>query len=161
PRQRMIESLIFARVRELDLTRPVLIEAESSRIGTCHIPQGLWKVMHDAPQIHIDAAPSARVDFLMRDYPHLISQPERLDRLIDGMISRHGHEVTAQWRGYVEAEDWPRLVEALISQHYDPAYATTSGRKGGQPLARLTSDALDQDAIETLARQISAIFSKM
>jgi tRNA 2-selenouridine synthase len=161
PSQRMFESLIFAELRRLDLSRPVLIEAESSRVGECHIPQGLWKIMQDAQLISIEAEFNARVEFLLRDYPHLMAEPERITCLIDGMIMRHGHEVTAQWKDHVKNERWAELVTALINQHYDPAYATTSARKSGKTLAHLTADSLTPAAIDDLARQIAVIFDKI
>ena len=55
-------------------------------------------MMPDAPQIHINASIECRVEFLIGDYPHLIADPQKLDRLIDGMVNRHGYEVTASWR---------------------------------------------------------------
>ena len=160
PPQRMFESLLFDVMKRLDPARPVLVEAESSRIGSCHIPRGLWKMMTGAEQIHLAASLPARVDFLIRDYPHLLADPTSLRKLIDGMVSRHGHEVTASWRGLLDSKDWQGLVSALIQQHYDPAYANTSSRKDGNTLASLTAEDLNQPSINALAQQISGIFSK-
>ena len=161
PSQRMFDSLIYQHLRQFDLSKPVLIEAESSRIGACHIPKGLWAVMQDAPQLVINASLESRIDFLIRDYPHIIAEPSRLDRLIDGMVMRHGHEVTASWRHLVQDQDWPQLVNALITQHYDPAYHRSAGRKDGQVIATITPDDLNAPSIQALADEISAIIKKM
>ncbi len=161
PSQRMFESLLHQVMRRLDPARPVLIEAESSKIGDCHIPRGLWKMMTAAKLITINASLEARVDFLIHDYPHLMAEPERLNMLMDGMVSRHGHGATIAWRQLAQAKDWHGFVSALIDQHYDPAYSNTFSRKARQTLAELDATRLDSETIEKLAEEISAIFGRI
>ena len=43
----------------LDPSRPVVVEAESSKVGDCRVPPQLWKAMIAAPRVAI-AAPLAR-----------------------------------------------------------------------------------------------------
>jgi tRNA 2-selenouridine synthase len=161
PPQRLFESALFATIRQFDLSRPVLIEAESSRIGNCHIPQGFWKIMQDAPLISIEADVKARVAFLMDDYPHLMAEPRRLDGLIEAMTVRYGHDVTNRWKDFINKGDWEGLVAALISQHYDPAYTTSSARKSGKVLAVLKADTLTPSAIDNLAGQVAEILKEI
>ena len=161
PSPRQFDSVLFQALSQLDPSQPVLIEAESSRIGTCHIPKGLWRNMQKAPQIVIDASIKSRVDFLIRDYPHIIAEPERLDRLIDGMIQRHGYEITGQWRDLVEAKDWEQLVSTLIEQHYDPAYARSAGRRTAETLLNIEANDLNEPSITQIADQIAANIKKM
>jgi len=159
PSQRWFESQIAQIIAQLDLNKPILVEAESSRIGNCYIPQGFWQMMHDAPQIHINASIESRVEFLIRDYPHLIADPQQLDRLIDGMVNRHGYEVTASWRALAEAKDWSEFVKQLITQHYDPAYKNSSARKDGENLGEIVPKTLDQREIDAAAGQIPKILA--
>lgn len=161
PSPRMFDGLIFQQLKQFDLSKPVLIEAESSRIGDCHIPKGLWAVMQHAPQIVIDASLDSRVDFLIRDYPHLIKEPERLDRLIDGMVMRHGHEVTQSWRVLMEDQNWPELVRAFISQHYDPAYQRSMGKRQKDIIETITTDRLDAPALAAIAEKIASLIKKI
>lgn len=160
PGQRYFESLIMAALENFDPSRPVLIEAESSRIGSCHLPKGLWQQMQQAPQIIIDAPIAARTAFLIDDYPHLIQSPEKLDRLINGMTSRHGHAICAGWRDLVHKQDWNRLVTALITEHYDPAYAGSGDRRDGKILERLQTDHLKEDDFSRLAAGIKSLLEK-
>ena len=161
PSQRMFDSLVYEQLAQFDLAKPVLIEAESSRIGACQIPKGLWQMMQQAPRITINASLQSRVEFLIRDYPHVIAEPERLDRLIDGMIKRHGHDVTHQWREFVAHEQWSDLVSALITEHYDPAYRQSASRRGGKTIGEITTDRLDNAAIASLAKNLAAIIAKI
>ena len=161
PSQRMFDSLIYQQLRQFDLNKPVVLEAESSRIGACHIPKGLWAVMQDAHQIVINASLESRIDFLIRDYPHLMAEPHRLDRLIDGMVMRHGHATTQEWRALVESQDWPALVYALIGQHYDPAYERSMNRNNRRVLETLSTDSLAPRSIKAMADKITALVKKM
>lgn len=157
PGQRLFESLLHEALVALDPARPVLIEAESSRIGQCHIPRGLWQRMQDAPQIQINAEVAARVDFLKRDYAHIIADPASLSRLIDGMVTRHGHAVCTEWRKFAEAKDWDALVAALIRDHYDPAYQSTAGRRLGEPLGTVNAASLEDSDFPDLAANVARL----
>jgi len=156
PSQRFFETSLYAEMRQLDPGKPVLVEAESSRVGSCHIPRELWQRMQQARQIRITVSTESRIEFLLRDYTHIIDDPSHLDRLIDGMIKRHGHDVCASWRQLAKAGQWPELVRCLIEQHYDPAYSTTSARRTGVDLGEIRADALTNDAIPELAGKVIA-----
>jgi tRNA 2-selenouridine synthase len=157
PSQRLFETGLNRAMLKLDLNKPVLIEAESSRIGSCHIPRMLWQRMQKAPQIRIIASLDARVDFLIRDYAHLIDTPSTLDRLFDGMIKRHGHEICESWRQLALIQDWQKLTGLLIEQHYDPAYATTGARREGVDLGVIEAENLSDPAIPELARRVKTL----
>jgi tRNA 2-selenouridine synthase len=92
PSQRKFESRIFEVMRNLDPTRRVVIEAESNNIGACHVPTELWRSMVRSQSIQITAPLSARVEFLLSDYKHLIAEPERLNPLLDWVAARVGKD---------------------------------------------------------------------
>ena len=156
PGQRMFESALFAALEGIDPARPVLVEAESNRIGECQIPRGLWTRMRAAPRIEIHAALPARVEFLKRDYAHIIADPSPLDTLIKGMVRRHGHAVCGAWRELIVAGDWDGLVESLITEHYDPAYASSAKRRKGGMLGRIEATGLEEGDFAALAREVAA-----
>lgn len=161
PSQRLFETLLCDYLKRLDPSKPVLIEAESSKIGNCYLPQGLWKQMSEAPQILIQASVESRVDFLMRDYPHLIADPSHLNALIDGMVNRHGHDITQNWRQLAEDQDWPQFVRQLITEHYDPAYAKSSSRKDGHILGTICPKSLDAEGITAAAQEIPGLLTNL
>ena len=57
----------------LDPARPVVVEAESSKIGDCRLPPELWKAMVAAPRVAIAAPLAARAGYLARAYADLIA----------------------------------------------------------------------------------------
>ena len=48
----------------LDPSRPVVVEAESSKIGQCRLPPKLWRAMVAAPRVAIAASRAARAGFI-------------------------------------------------------------------------------------------------
>lgn len=157
PSQRLFESLLVKALEEIDPARPVLIEAESSRIGSCHLPKGLWHKMIEAPQIVLAAPVTARVEFLIRSYPHICDNPALLDKLITGMTHRHGYAVCQTWRDLVSRQDWPGLVTALITDHYDPSYAASAKRREGETLAQIETATLNDDDFTLLAEKVAGL----
>jgi tRNA 2-selenouridine synthase len=155
PSQRLFESYLYRDLSCLDPGRPVLVEAESSRIGNCQIPQGFWRRMRDAAQIHIKASLESRIDFLIRDYPHLVADPVWLEDFIDGVKHRHSHDITSSWCEMAKKRDWPALVSDLINRHYDPAYAKSARRKTGADFAVIEAVSLDEKGIKDVAQQIA------
>jgi tRNA 2-selenouridine synthase len=55
PSQKAFESRLHDALSRLDPARPVVVEAESSRIGARVIPPALWTAMAAAPVIGIDS----------------------------------------------------------------------------------------------------------
>ena len=160
PGQRLFESRLYEALATLDAAGPVLVEAESSRVGDCQIPKELWQRMREAPQIEIRASLPARVEFLKRDYAHLIADPAPLEPLVEGMVRRHGHAVCREWRERIEAGDWDGLVESLITRHYDPAYASSAKRRGGRRLGRIEAAGLAEGDFAALAGKVAALMPK-
>jgi tRNA 2-selenouridine synthase len=162
PSQRLFESLLCDAIQRLDRTRPVIIEAESSKIGQIHIPDALWKAMLPAPSITITADITARVQYILRDYGHIIDDPAVLTKLVHGMVRRHGYAVTSEWSALIADADWPGLVTHLIQTHYDPAYAGSTKRRhqrvnlGVIHMETLTDKDINQ-AAASIAKIINAI----
>ena len=166
PSQRYFESLLYADLCKLTPSSAVLIEAESSRIGQCHIPCGLWRKMAQAPRIRISAPLAARIEFLKRDYPHLMTTQPNTDEhggiaaIIAGMVHRHGHSVCDAWGQLAQSQQWDALIAALITEHYDPAYKKASLRSKGRELGVVEASVLDDAAFCNLAGSVMGLMDK-
>ena len=151
PSQRQFESDLAAVLARLDIEQPVFIEAESNKIGAIHIPKELWHVMKDAPSVSLSVPFKARVAFLLRDYAHVIAEPERIDPLLDWVVSRIGPGAVKEWRALITASDWSGFVSRVLEDHYDPAYRHSSARRGHRDLATLEALDLTPEAIDLIA----------
>jgi tRNA 2-selenouridine synthase len=131
PPQKLFESRLLSALEALDPARPVLIEAESSKVGEINLPPALWKAMIAAPRLKLAAPRAARAAYLLEAYGEITADPAALEDILARLPPHHGREKKDAWRALAAAGDWPALVESLIEHHYDPGYAR-SGAAGAQ-----------------------------
>lgn len=155
PSQRLFESRLYAALHQLDLNKPIVFEAESSKIGNIHIPDCLWKAMLPAPSIIITADITARVDYILQDYDHITTDPSALSKLVNGMIRRHGHDIMMLWASLIAEKNWAELVTHLMNTHYDPAYLASSKRRQRHKLGEIAMERIDADHATAAANQIA------
>jgi len=157
PAQRQFESTLHDTIRRFDPDRPVFIEAESNKVGECHVPPALWQRMRGAKSVLLDVPVPARVAFLLQDYQHVIDEPQRLAPLLSWVTTRIGHDAVAAWRQHIDAGDWPGFVARVLEDHYDPAYDRSAAKRDHEDIATITSDSLDEDAIDELSTRLCEI----
>ncbi len=160
PAQKGFESALAEAVRGLDPDRPVLVEAESSKVGDCIVPPALWAAMRDAPRITVEAPLSVRAAYLSRAYADLVQDPARLDRLISALTRLQGRERVGAWRGMAAERRMVDLAGSLMEQHYDPRYAKQRSRAATARIGTLTADRLDADEIGRLSGTIAAMLDR-
>lgn len=157
PSQKAFETALWSRLRRLDLARPVFIEAESRRIGRIHLPTPLLERMRASPCVEVLPPRAARLAYLLRDYAYLGDDPEQLAERIGQLRGLHANPTIEQWQAWARSRELGALFEALMVEHYDPAYAR-SQRGDFLQLAtarRHEVPALDDDTLRTLARQLA------
>jgi tRNA 2-selenouridine synthase len=150
PPQKMFESRLLAAIEALDPTRPVLVEAESSKVGEINLPPALWKAMLAAPRVALSAPAAARAAYLLETYGEVTADPARLEDILARLPPHHGRERKDAWRDLAARDAWLDLVASLIENHYDPGYDRSGRREGRARLADIEladlSDAARQDA---------------
>lgn len=156
PGQKEFESRIWQGLQRLDPARPVLVEAESAKIGQLQVPPALWAAMEAAPRMVVSAPLEARAAFLAEAYRDIVDDRARLLDRIEALKPFQGGARIAQWRALAEAGEMETLAAGLMAHHYDPAYARERSRHERPVLARLEASRLDQTALETLAGEIEA-----
>ena len=109
-------------ISRLDPTRPVVIEAESSKVGECRLPPGIWKAMVAAPRMAIAADVTARADYLVRAYGDMVADGARLVRVIEQLRPFHAAAQIEAWQAMAGAGAFVDLAAGLMQQHYDPRY---------------------------------------
>lgn len=122
PAQKMFDSRLWDALRHFDARRPVFVEAESKKIGLINTPESLLEKMRASECLTIDAPVTARVQLLMEDYEHFLSNPELLIQRLTPLLPLHGRQILDHWQMLAEQGKWTELVEKLLTSHYDPAY---------------------------------------
>ena len=156
PDQKGFESQLLAALDGLDPARPVIVEAESSKIGNRVIPPGLWEAMRRAPRIEITAPLAERARYLVEAYGDIAAQGESLLAILERLPVPIAQRRLSAWRQMVAEGAFTDLAEALMAAHYDPAYAR-GRRKDDQPtLATIALERLDPAALEAAADRVAA-----
>lgn len=155
PSQKTFEGALALVLARLDPARPVVVEAESSKVGNCRIPAPLWKAMVAAPRIEIVAPLAARAAYLTRAYADLLADPARLVQVIALLRPLHPAAVIEAWQAQAGAGAFTDLAEGLMARHYDPRYAKHRGRLA-VPVQRVEVDSLAPEALPELAARIAA-----
>lgn len=154
PSQRLFETRLLQALDALDPTRPVLVEAESSRVGQISLPPAIWSRMVTAPRIEIDASAAARAGHIVETYADITSDLAALEEAL-GRLPRHiGREQREAWRGLARAGAFLDLAEQLIHVHYDPAYRRSEGARAGPVAARLVLDDLGDASLSAAAARL-------
>jgi tRNA 2-selenouridine synthase len=161
PGQKAFETAIAVALAGMDPARPVLVEAESSKIGARIVPPTLWAAMKRAPRIEVSAPVAARVAYLVRAYDDILSDGARLRGQLAPLVAHRGRAVVAGWSELIDAGDKAGLTRALMQQHYDPAYATSRRAVGARAVARVTARTLDAPGLAEAASAIEAVLARL
>jgi tRNA 2-selenouridine synthase len=155
PSQKAFESRLHDALSRLDPARPVLVEAESSKIGARVVPPSLWAAMSTAALIRLDSPVEVRAARTVRDYAAIAADPSALDAALIRLPRHISKETVAAWRALAAAGEVEALARELIVHHYDPAYHR-QGRAGAarKDLGAVAIGSLGEEALEAAADRI-------
>ncbi|WP_073330414.1 tRNA 2-selenouridine(34) synthase MnmH [Wenxinia saemankumensis] len=156
PSQKAFETALAQAMLTLDPARPVLIEAESNKIGEVLIPPALWAPMKAARRIEIRAPIAARAAYLARAYEDVLSDGPALKDKLAYLRHVRGGEVVEGWSALIDAGERVALTQALMEQHYDPAYAKSRAAIGAEVAEAIDLGALDGADLDRAADRIVA-----
>ncbi len=122
PTQKMFETRVWQALRSFTSDRVVYVESESKKIGDLRVPEALIQKMRSSPCVRMQISTADRVKLLIEDYPHLVEDSRLLGEQLAHLIPLHGREKISGWNALAESGDTASLVEALLVEHYDPAY---------------------------------------
>ncbi|MFC3181275.1 tRNA 2-selenouridine(34) synthase MnmH [Cypionkella sinensis] len=154
PSQKAFEGALALAIARLDPARPVVIEAESSKVGERRLPPWLWKAMAAAPRVAIAAEVSARAAYLVRAYADLVEDGARLAGVVAQLRPFHASAQIDAWQAMAEAGAFVDLAAGLMQQHYDPRYAKHRARLAVR-CVDVTAAGLRPDDLAGLADQVA------
>ncbi|MDE0308013.1 MAG: tRNA 2-selenouridine(34) synthase MnmH [Albidovulum sp.] len=161
PSQKSFESMLASQLLLLDPTAPVVVEAESSRIGGLSIPPSLWTAMQSAARIEIEAPLKERARCLVRSFPDIVEDSARLKEILGKMRKLHSGKTVDHWFNLYDNGRYEAFAKELITNHYDPRYARQRSRDEIGPVEKFTLSSTSADGLEAaapdLARTIRAV----
>ena len=155
PSQKAFETAIAMALVRADPARPLVVEAESAKVGDLRVPPMLWAAMCKAKRVIVEATLDERARYLTRAYADIVADGVRLGQVIDLLRHSHPREVIEGWSALAEAGQFEALAHDLMQAHYDPRYEKHRGRMEvatvGIPAVSLETAALDGLAVEVAA----------
>jgi tRNA 2-selenouridine synthase len=159
PHQKAFESALLAALDGLDRGRPIVVEAESSKVGDLNLPPTLWKAMLAAPRLELTAPREARARYLVRAYGDIVADREALEAALARLPPHHGRERRDEWRALARDGAFEALAASLIEQHYDPAYERSRRRETRPGLKTIALDDLDAARLDRAAAHIASLLN--
>ncbi|WP_112323191.1 tRNA 2-selenouridine(34) synthase MnmH [Oceanibium sediminis] len=161
PSQKAFEGALAAAVVNAPGNGPILMEAESSKVGERQIPPSVWSAMRAAPRIRLSAPLGARADYLVRAYADMSADVERLTRVIAALTPLQGTERVESWTAMAREGRLRELAAELMQHHYDPRYAKSAGRNGAGVLRELSVDSLTPDGVQAAADAVAGAYDAL
>jgi tRNA 2-selenouridine synthase len=159
PSQKLFESLLFDELRRFDRSAPIVVEAESHRIGGLGLPKRLWRSMRAAPRIVVTAPLAERARYLVRAYQASLNDPAAAAASLDKLRPFHPKERIDEWRALLAGERFRELAERLMQEHYDPLYDRGRNRDSRPALATIDLRRLEDAELDRAAAGIATMLS--
>ncbi|MEO1506521.1 MAG: tRNA 2-selenouridine(34) synthase MnmH, partial [Cyanobacteria bacterium J06633_23] len=152
PSTEQYENLIAEQWVEFSPQRPVWIEAESFRVGTCRVPSETMAQMESANTLEVIRSESERLDILVDVYgqanpDELVAATQRLEKRLGGLRTQQAIEHIK--RGELVA------AAAIILTYYDRTYRHDLVRRGKQIPTVDVSEMSTLQAAKSLRCQVS------
>jgi tRNA 2-selenouridine synthase len=119
PSSEHYENLLAADLASLQGADEIWLEAESSQVGRCRIPAGLWRQMKGAPALEIQRPLEQRVSQLVAIYG--MQDPAGLAEATQRIAKRLGPQRTALALEAIAAADWATACRQMLD-YYDRCY---------------------------------------
>ena len=161
PGQKAFEGALAAALTGLDPARPVVIEAESSKVGDRILPPMLWRAMKAAPRLTVTAPLAERARYLARAYADLAADRTALAATIAKLAALQPRERIAEWLEMAEAGAFEPLAAGLMAHHYDPRYARQRARVSGAAGETLALDDLSPAGLDAAADRLASAVQRL
>jgi tRNA 2-selenouridine synthase len=161
PSQCAFEGVLAMQLAGLDPARPVVVEAESSKIGNLMVPKALWAAMVAAPRVRIAAGVGARAAYLARAYIDMTGEAGRLAEVIGLLKAQHSREVITDWQAMAAAGQHEALAADLMRRHYDPRYEKHRARTESARDVTVEAGGLGPDDLPGVAERVAEAVARV
>ena len=154
PPQKLFESGLWSALSRLDPARPIIVEAESARIGALVLPRNLWRSMLAARYIILRADLDARARYIVESYADVAGERGAIVSAIDRLAPFHSKEQLEAWREMADAGRYETLAASLMREHYDPLYDRSRKRRADKPLGTISLAGFDASTLDAAAQEV-------
>jgi tRNA 2-selenouridine synthase len=120
PTTEHFHNLIAWQLFQFDPLRTIWIEDESRTLGSCHLPESLYKQMQKAPHKEVTCSLEERLKRLNKIYGHAL--PETWKKAISKISKKIGPEQAKKASEFIDSGNL-REAALIILNYYDKCYA--------------------------------------
>jgi len=160
PTQKWFETQLACALTACDPAMPVIVEAESSKIGIINLPPSLWSAMVSAPRIMVQADLDDRATYLAQAYRDISADQARLRDRLSPLRRVRGHAIVDGWEALLSKGHLENLAYALMTDHYDPAYSKAREVQHFTQLGHVQAKSLDDTGLTEAATHVARLISQ-
>ena len=126
--QKMFESLLLERLKQLQNEKIIFIEGESKKIGKVQIPLSIWQQMQKAKKIKVVNTIEQRVERIYKEYCNNIDIDifsSKLDRIVKYL----GKKKVEELKLLLKQNKLKEFIKIILLDYYDKLYAHTVDTK--------------------------------
>ena len=119
PSNEQFENLLAEKLLRFSKSKTIYLEAESANIGSCRIPNELFKQMKNAKRIEIIQSKKNRISELISTYS--VFPDNELKNSVKKISKRLGPQRTKKAIEAIESKNWEDVCNAVLD-YYDKCY---------------------------------------
>jgi len=128
PSQKAFDTRVWDTLRRFDPARPVFVESESRKVGNIAVPVALMDAMRRSACVNLVLDDPERVALLMEDYDFFVQNTGDFCARLDVLAEIRGKATVQAWKEQVDRGRIADVVQALLTEHYDPVYLQSMQR---------------------------------
>lgn len=119
--QKMFESLLFKRLREVEGEKTVFIEGESHKVGRVFIPNSIFKAMKKGVAVRVNCSTENRAKQIVKDY-FTHGEEDKIREIILYLTPHLSKKVVEELLKLMDEKNYEEVSKILLQDYYDSKY---------------------------------------
>lgn len=128
-KQKLFESLLFKRLKELEKEKVVFIEGESHKVGKVFIPNSVFKAMKKGVAVRVDCSIENRAKQIVKDY-FTHGEEDKIREIIVYLKPHLSAKVVEHLLKLMDEKNYEEVSKILLTDYYDSKYEHYIGQAG-------------------------------
>jgi tRNA 2-selenouridine synthase len=119
--QKLFESLLFKKLRELEGEKTVFIEGESHKVGKVFIPNSIFKAMKRGLAVRVNCSIENRAKQIVKDY-FTHGEEDKIREIIIYLTPHLSKKVVEDLLKLMDEKNYEEVSKILLRDYYDSKY---------------------------------------
>lgn len=127
--QKMFESLLFKRLKELEGEKIVFVEGESHKVGKVFIPNSIFTAMKKGIAVRVNCSIENRAKQIVKDY-FMHGEEDKIREIIVYLKPHLTKKVVENLLKLMDEKNYSEVSKILLQDYYDSKYEHYIGQAG-------------------------------